>query len=477
MIENIVEEAKIQFLKTGRLNRKVIRDEIALSWYRCRLNNLDFLKTQIRDDLDHSNNDLLEIQTIKIQNLLKAFNKDKYNTFMINLEGIVIEKIVYEDTLDLINNFAEDFLGTSAASLSLKSEEVEHVSYQEHFLDVFRHFNSYAFPIQNNDQVIGFLVIFTKVVLPDDEIQKIKYEISNRSLDLESIDSIVDSKQASYSIEQFLVVTDEQSQKINKQVDKMNEVKMPIYIFGPKGSGKSHLAWYIGHKILKMTQFLDMKKLPSVIRDDMIENALSQYDTLIIDSIEVVNTSIQKMLTVYSEEKFINKSSGKYSDYRCSNIILTTVYNPKELIEIFNFNERFVNRFSQHVISTVEFADPMIDTLKLDQLLDRYNCDFSDGFKKMLLKLSQGKRVDEVAEILENSVKKACKGQMLTSEDLDLGMEKKFITLAELERDYTIEVFKTFNENMTLTAEVLGIGRSTLYRKLKSYQIETKSQE
>jgi len=42
-------------------------------------------------------------------------------------------------------------------------------------------------------------------------------------------------------------------------------------------------------------------------------------------------------------------------------------------------------------------------------------------------------------------------------------------TLAEVERDYFIEIYKEQGFHITNSAKILGIGRATFYRKLKLY--------
>lgn len=43
-------------------------------------------------------------------------------------------------------------------------------------------------------------------------------------------------------------------------------------------------------------------------------------------------------------------------------------------------------------------------------------------------------------------------------------------TLAQVERDYILSVLKACDNHLTKTALILGIGRRTLYLKLKQYK-------
>jgi transcriptional regulator of acetoin/glycerol metabolism len=47
--------------------------------------------------------------------------------------------------------------------------------------------------------------------------------------------------------------------------------------------------------------------------------------------------------------------------------------------------------------------------------------------------------------------------------------EGKFKTLEELIREHVEGVFQRYHGNVTRTCKTLGIGRTTLYRKLRAY--------
>lgn len=52
--------------------------------------------------------------------------------------------------------------------------------------------------------------------------------------------------------------------------------------------------------------------------------------------------------------------------------------------------------------------------------------------------------------------------------------QTKTLTVADAEKDLILKALELNNGNMSKTAKNLGIGRATLYRKLKSYNIEVK---
>jgi DNA-binding NtrC family response regulator len=49
---------------------------------------------------------------------------------------------------------------------------------------------------------------------------------------------------------------------------------------------------------------------------------------------------------------------------------------------------------------------------------------------------------------------------------------RQFSTLAELEKQYIVEVLEASHGNKSRTAEILGISRAALWRKLKQLKAE-----
>jgi two-component system response regulator HydG len=69
-----------------------------------------------------------------------------------------------------------------------------------------------------------------------------------------------------------------------------------------------------------------------------------------------------------------------------------------------------------------------------------------------------------------------CKDSPLTSDDFQLvpqsngsELETKTFNLSDVERDVIKQVLKKCNGNLTRASEELGIGRTTLYRKIEEY--------
>lgn len=462
-------DAKKQFIKTGRLNRKVIRDEIALSWYRCRLNNVDHNKNAFDEKNTKLQKEKHAIESLK--NLLMQLNRETWNQFVMNLEGDIILRITYDTFFDSIHNLSEQNIGTNAGAIAIRTLKDEAVYHEEHYLSSLTRYDSYALPLKHEDEIYAYLVIFTEVTINAYEMKSLKSQLMNVTKLNPSVQQ--NEHMASLEMSHFVMLPKEQEEVLERQIDNMIRIGLPIYIYGPKSSGKSNLAWYIALTRYKDMIFLDIDKIPSIMRKAIIQGALCQNETVVIDNIHALEVELIMMLTVYTEEKIIQKNEDKHSDCKCLNIILTSIYTPREMRENRMLNERFSTRMCHQVIKTEDFIDHRFDQTDLERLLLRYHYEFSDGFKSMMLKLSNGKQIDEIVTIIENSVVDATKGKMITAEDIAIGTHDSYATLAEVERFHILEIYEKMEHNMTLTAEILGIGRSTLYRKLKSYHIET----
>jgi transcriptional regulator with PAS, ATPase and Fis domain len=83
---------------------------------------------------------------------------------------------------------------------------------------------------------------------------------------------------------------------------------------------------------------------------------------------------------------------------------------------------------------------------------------------------------------LQNEIQRAvlmCEGQMINVQDLSIddlkaddGADANLTLMEAMERNKIIEVLRDTSGNKLETAKRLGIGRQTLYNKIKTYQIE-----
>ncbi|MDH3566340.1 MAG: hypothetical protein OEM61_03175, partial [Desulfobacteraceae bacterium] len=103
--------------------------------------------------------------------------------------------------------------------------------------------------------------------------------------------------------------------------------------------------------------------------------------------------------------------------------------------------------------------------------------DFTSEVMRRLLDYSWPGNVRELENTIEHAVVLA-KGEQIQVSDLPSAFLKtktpvsdKAVSLKETEKQHLIEVLDKCQWNKKKAAEILGIGRSTLYVKLKKYQL------
>src|SRR5208283_1849021 len=105
----------------------------------------------------------------------------------------------------------------------------------------------------------------------------------------------------------------------------------------------------------------------------------------------------------------------------------------------------------------------------------------SDEAVKILLTYEYPGNVRELENIIERAVTLA-NGRCIEPEHLPLDLQQlsfrvrrpqeEFPTLGENERDYILWVLKQVNDNKTKAAEILGIDRVSLWRKIKRFGLQ-----
>jgi len=210
--------------------------------------------------------------------------------------------------------------------------------------------------------------------------------------------------------------------------------------------------------------------------------------TLLLDEIADMPIHLQsKLLRVIEnwEIKPIGSDKVKKIDVR---LISATNQNIKELIKEKKFREDLYYR-----ISTVSITMPPLNERKddiplltdhiLKKLSVRYDKNFSIDAEGLvfLMELDWKGNVRELENVLERTAltsadniirKKDFKLSVSGSEHLSDGISNITGGLKELEKIYINKILDENNWNKQKAAQILGIDRKTLYKKIKEYNLE-----
>ena len=207
--------------------------------------------------------------------------------------------------------------------------------------------------------------------------------------------------------------------------------------------------------------------------------------TLFLDEIGELDINLQaKFLRAIETNSFIKAGDTKpvTVDVR---IIAATNRNLEAEIKNGNFRDDLYYRISVVKINIPplrerkedikEFIDYFV--LFFSQKLNKNISSVSDDFYSLLQNYSFPGNIRELKNIIERAVILSDSGQLsvgLLPEDLSV-QSAKFISrgsLEEVERNHILAVLDETGGNKTKAAEKLGIGLTTLYRKLQSYGLE-----
>lgn len=469
----VTKEIKLSYIETGRLNRNLVSKEIAISWYKCRLQNMlpdDPFKELVTNGITHFEDKFLRfIDSIVPQMYQYVLVNDKLFKCFERTSDPILKSIVSVDDL---------CIGTNAAYISLKTSNSQSVIYHEHYLNALSDYNETAIPIKVGEKPIAVISLFSKDIISEYDIIKIKdalikYQQNDTFRVEKKKTNIYDGE--SIKLNDYFTLPDHELTSLEQNVQKLIKVKLPILVVGSEGTGKTTLSMLICLKKEKVPFILNYAEVPLMMQKNLTETVLSQYETVVFDNIEYCNRETLALLSVYSDRILDNKSKSDANNLKVFNMILTTGYNYSNNSHIMKNSKALSSLIEKMKFSTVNLVNT-----------DVYNDDYKEMLRDMLRKNRLKCRESDFIKLMQVSQKRTFKeiqhsidqASVDLEENLIVGLsdpnENRIKSLETYEREHIVETLKYCEGNMTTAAEILGIGRATLYRKLQKYQNETK---
>jgi two-component system NtrC family response regulator len=280
------------------------------------------------------------------------------------------------------------------------------------------------------------------------------------------------------------------------------QIDIPVLLTGETGTGKELFAQSI-HNASSRKNFPFVTINCSLVSKELLESELINFiegypkelnkrglleeaksGTIFLNEIGEIDFSLQaKLLRIFETDSFIKNRDHEKSDVR---IITSTNKNLESEIEKNNFRRDLFYRMS---VAKIEIP-PLRDRKGDIELLTSF---FADQFSKMMNKKIQvidpdffnrlkdypfPGNVRELKNVIERTII-LTDGDTLKSSSLPkefLKPKKKnpgnnFIKLNEIEKQHIIKILHQAHGNKTKAARMLGIGLTTLYRKLHMYGI------
>jgi DNA-binding NtrC family response regulator len=213
---------------------------------------------------------------------------------------------------------------------------------------------------------------------------------------------------------------------------------------------------------------------------------LAEGGTLLLDEISEMPVDTQSKLLRVLQEKEVRPVGGRTSYKTDCRIIAATNRPTDDAIKAGKLREDLFYRISAITIHLLPLRDRREDIMPLaSAFLKRFDAQagrnisgYSDAAGEALRAFDWPGNVRQ----LQNEIQRAvlmCEGNRVEEKDLSItatpsAKENPDLTLMEaMERNTILQMLKETNGNKLETAKRLGIGRQTLYNKIKMYNIET----
>jgi len=287
---------------------------------------------------------------------------------------------------------------------------------------------------------------------------------------------------------------------------KVSETDVPVLLTGETGTGKEIFAQSI-HYASERRKYNFVAINCSAIAKDLLESEMFGYiagaftgatknkkglfeeahkGTLFLDEIGELDPALQaKFLRVVETNNFIKAGDTKPTQVDVR-LIAASNRNLEEEVEKGNFRADLYYRISVMKIEIPplrsrkedirEFADFFIKFYS--QKMGRNISEVSTSFYQKLEDYNFPGNIRELRNIIERAVILS-DGKALNESSLPKDIVNKTTTnsslslnLEDVEKNHIFSVLEQANGNKTKAAEILGIGLTTLYRKLQAYGIE-----
>ena len=289
-------------------------------------------------------------------------------------------------------------------------------------------------------------------------------------------------------------------QTIFQTIRKFSETDANLLLLGENGTGKDLIARYVYEQSPRKNEIyvpIDLGSIP----DTLFESELFGYEkgaftdarknkpgrvevasggTLFLNEIGNLSLPLQaKLLSVIEQRK--SSRLGSTTSYPVDvRLICATNTDLYTAIDNGQFRQDLLYR-----INTIEIRIPPLRERGNDLFLQRYRKKYKKelrGISREARKMLQLYRWPGNVRELEHAIERAVilsTGTMLTPDDFMLRSPRSSNTVSEkdkynlerMEKDAINEVMRMCGGNITLAAEMLGITRTSLYRRIEKFRL------
>lgn len=361
---------------------------------------------------------------------------------------------------------------------------------------------------------LGCYEFISKPIIPDELLKIINKALENRLSDGKNTTTLNQTSNDSIS---YVKGKSPLNQELWKQVDIVAQTKMSVLIIGESGTGKENIARKIHEKSkrsnqpfvaidcgvlskdLATSELFGHKKgaFTGALVDKTGQFELANKGTLFLDEIGNLSLEVQTQLLRALQEKTIRKIGDEKEIQIDVRIIAATNEKLAKSIDKGSFrNDLYhrINEFEIYVPSLKERIEDIEDYIEfflkeaneeMGKKVNHINKDVLDVFKsyKWSGNLRELKNIVKRAVLLSDSSTIELANlpfgfaQNAENESRDNSIKKRELNLKELQENQEKEAIREalieFKYNKSKAADALNIDRTTLYKKIKLYQIDS----
>ncbi|RQD79057.1 sigma-54 dependent transcriptional regulator [Desulfonatronospira sp. MSAO_Bac3] len=306
-----------------------------------------------------------------------------------------------------------------------------------------------------------------------------------------------------------MVGASESIKHIRYLVDKVAPAEVPVLLTGESGVGKDVAAQAIHHGSQRADKPYIVKNCASLVKElartelfghvkGSFTGATESSDglmayahkgTLFLDEIGELPLEVQASLLRVLENRTYRRVGEKEERSIDVRFIFATSRNLYTEVEEGRFQEALLHRINVFNIETPPLRDRLEDIpLLVEHFLSSLNTSITDyrvtdKAMNCLMNYSWPGNVRELRNVLERSMILAEQGNIterslpreLVEKTLDAheqGRQEGIFSLRLAEKNHISRVLSYFQGNRQQASKAMGIGRKTLYRKMKEYQLE-----
>lgn len=462
----------------------------------------------------------MDLESCILQNILQysnigvhAIDRNRktiiYNDNMAKLEGLEKDKILGKDLFEVfpsLNERTSTLVKSMKNNIAIKDSTQTYLNYKGQAITTI----NTTMPLFCNGRLEGAIELAN-------DITNVK-KLSDQLLELQDRLSI-NSKDANSSIRKYHfndIIGNNEKLEIAKEIGrKSTNSNSSVLIYGETGTGKEMFAQSI-HYLSNRGNMPFVAQNCAAIPDSLLEGLLfgtekggftgaierkgifeqAHGGTLLLDEINSMSLELQAKLLRVLQESYIRRIGGTKDIPIDVRIIATTNIEPSKGLENNLIRKDLFYRISVLNINIPSLRERIDDIpilcnhfiKKYNEKLDKNIRTISDDVIQRFSEYTWPGNIRELENSIEGAMNLSPSGASeLTMEDFistnfNLPMERDRSSLfnsledislnellEEIEREMIKEGLEKFNNNVTRTAEYLGIKRQTLQHKIKKY--------